>query len=215
MRKLGNVKYLIIAMVIAVAAIAGCSGSKEGKTSEDNISLAKNEVKLGIEKVENGDLDNGMAHFQKAMAYDSTNSRAWCGMGTIYRLREKYDEAIEHYSKALELNPEYQICLDNMGVAYTYKGDAETALEYFTRAVAIDDTYADVYFNMGVLYNREGDSEKVVKNFEKYLKLSTDEKKKSEVEAALSKLKLETTETTEETSEETTETTEETAETEE
>lgn len=198
MRKLKKAGYLILAVVITVAAVAGCTGSKEGKTSEDNISLSKNEVKLGIEKVESGDLDNGMAHFQKAMAYDATNPRAWCGMGTVYRLREKYDEAIENYAKALELNPEYQICLDNMGVAYTYKGDAETALEYFTKAVALDDTYADVYFNMGVLYNREGESEKAVENFEKYLKLSTDDKKKKEVESALSKLREATPEETEE-----------------
>lgn len=189
MKKKDFFKFMLIALVAVSVSLAGCAGNKKDEASENNASLSANEVKLGIEKVESGDLDNGMAHFEKAMEYDPENPRAWCGMGTVYRLRDKFDEAIEHYNKALELNPEYQICLDNMGVAYTYKGDAEKALEYFNKAMAIDAQYADVYFNMGVLYDREGATEKAISSFENYLKYSSDDKKKKEVETALAKMK--------------------------
>lgn len=194
MKKGYIMKIGVVALMAISVALAGCSGEKKDESSENNASLAVNEVKLGIEKVEGGDLDSGMAHFEKAMEYDSGNARAWCGMGTVYRLREKYDEAIEHYGKALELKPDYQICLDNMGVAYTYKGDAEKALEYFAKAQALDEQYADVYFNMGVLYDREGATEKAIENFEQYLKYSLDDKKKGEVEEALVKMREKTAE---------------------
>lgn len=180
-----------LAAAMTVALLSGCANKKAERQSAaaDNASLSSIEVKLGIEMVEGGNLDGGMAHFQKAMEYDAKNPRAWCGMGSVYRMRDKYDEAIENYNKAIALKPDYQVCLDNLGLVYALKGDSAKAMEYFNKAIALDPNYADVYFNIGLMHNKKGDNLKAIEQFEKYLSLSSDEKKKAEVQKELAELK--------------------------
>lgn len=175
---------VLLAGVLAAAAVSGCSK----KEVQSKAELADAEVLRGIDYVENGKYEEGVAHFQKALELNPEHPRAWCGMGTVYREKGKFDEAVKHYTKAIELNPKYTVCLDNLGVTYMRMGKTEEALDAFKKAQSTDSGYADVHFNLGELYERTGKIDLAKQEFEKFISLSTKTEKVDEVKRHLEEL---------------------------
>jgi len=75
--------------------------------------------------------------FKKAIAMDATLAAAHNGLGSVYKLSARLDEAISCWEKALELKPDYDYPLYNLGLAYLEKGEKARALDYFLRYLKI------------------------------------------------------------------------------
>jgi len=73
--------------------------------------------------------NRAMDDFTRAIQYNSSNSRAWCNRGLVYRVQQRYDQSLEDYDQAIKISPEQ---LDG------FWGRAQTGFEMklYSRALA-------------------------------------------------------------------------------
>ncbi len=80
-------------------------------------------------------------------------ARAYNGLGKVYRLSERPEDAIEAYQQAIILHPSYVVPHVGLGVIYLEQGRYEEAQAAFQRALKLGglepDEEARVYYHMG------------------------------------------------------------------
>ena len=69
--------------------------------SSDNV-LAQLAYDDGMEYINDGDIENAIIKFSKAVEIDPNFAFAWDNMGISYRKNEQYEKAIEAYLKSLD-----------------------------------------------------------------------------------------------------------------
>ena len=62
-------------------------------------------IKMGKKQLEDGQYDNAINLFQKAISLNQNNPDLWNLMGTALRSLGRYNEAIECFNKSLEIDP--------------------------------------------------------------------------------------------------------------
>ncbi len=77
------------------------------------------------------------------------------GLGIIYDMKGKFDEARLNYQAALELKANDKIILNNLGYSYYLQSNWPQAEIYFTRALQVDNTYQPGWKNLGLVYARQ------------------------------------------------------------
>jgi len=118
-----------IAVIFSVVALYFAFGISRG-TYYNN---------LGTARMDEGEYDQAILCFDKAIKVRRKFPKAYCNRGTAYSEKGKYDKAISDFNKATELNPEF--------------ADA-----YYSRAVACyhikkyDNAWADVHKAQGLGY---------------------------------------------------------------
>ncbi|NLA58543.1 MAG: tetratricopeptide repeat protein [Firmicutes bacterium] len=90
--------------------------------------------KLGVIAVRSGDLEQGKAYFEKALAVDESYVQAYNNLGNIYREMGDLDRAIECYQLALKYDGEYATAHHNLGVVYKQKGDIHKSVQHLKQA---------------------------------------------------------------------------------
>ncbi|GAG08581.1 unnamed protein product, partial [marine sediment metagenome] len=75
-------------------------------------------------------------YFKKAIELDPDLASAYNGLGGVYKIMGKIDDAISCWEKSLELNPNYDFSIYNLGVAYLEKGKKAQALKYLQKYLA-------------------------------------------------------------------------------
>ena len=94
---------------------------------------------LGAARMDEGEYDQAILCFDKAIKVRRKFPNAYCNRGTAYSEKGEYDKAVSDFNKAIELNPEF--------------ADA-----YYSRAVACyhmkeyDKAWADVHKAQGLGY---------------------------------------------------------------
>ena len=84
---------------------------------------------------EQGNLDQAIYDYSKAIKANSKYSKAYYNRANSYVKQGKLAEAIEDYTKAVEINPLYTEAYYNMGNTYEKQGDLEHAVEWMQARV--------------------------------------------------------------------------------
>ncbi len=98
-----------------------------------------------------------IAYTQKIIDIDSTNSRAYRGLGYTYSNQENYEKAIEYLEKAILLNPNDSLAYLYIGDAYHNQKNYDKAIEYYSKALEINPDYVDAYCDLGFTYTIKDD----------------------------------------------------------
>jgi serine/threonine protein kinase/tetratricopeptide (TPR) repeat protein len=77
-------------------------------------------------------------------------------LGSYFKSRNLFNDAIAEYNQALELDPNYGIVVSNMAYIFSDLGEYEKAIEYFGRYASILPGDADPFVCMGDLYFQMG-----------------------------------------------------------
>ena len=70
---------------------------------------------LGLALAGRGQVDEAIAHYQKALEIKPDYAEAHNNLGIALAGRGQVDEAIAHYQKALEIKPDYAEAHNNLG----------------------------------------------------------------------------------------------------
>ena len=70
---------------------------------------------LGAALAGRGQVDEAIAHYQKALEIKPDYAEAHNNLGAALAGRGQVDEAIAHYQKALEIKPDYAEAHNNLG----------------------------------------------------------------------------------------------------
>jgi tetratricopeptide (TPR) repeat protein len=120
----------------------------DSKVRFDAVSLNISGDKLYQE----GDVDNAIAEFEKALLIDQQNVNVLNSLGVCYSTKGEHQKALNEFMKVMALAPDDVMALYNAGLACLMIGDKHNALEMFLKAYALDENQFEVIIQLGRLY---------------------------------------------------------------
>jgi tetratricopeptide (TPR) repeat protein len=130
---------LALALVLLGSSLAAQSQNpkpQDSETEQAKASDALELVKQGQALVGNGQMDNAMALYQRALQIDPDLYEGQLYTGVALDLQGKYDEARQHLGQAISLASDQQTiqALRVMAVSYAFQCNTDKAAEYERRA---------------------------------------------------------------------------------
>ena len=123
--------------------------------SSDNV-LAQLAYDDGMEYINEGDTENAILKFTKAVQIDPNFAFAWDNLGISYRKNKQYDQAIASYLKSLEIYPEGRLPLLNIAITYNLNQQYNEAVTYYSKFIEIYSDDPEGYYGLGlILYTQD------------------------------------------------------------
>lgn len=126
--------------------------------SSDNV-LAQLAYDDGLEYINEGDIENAIIKFTKAVEIDPKFAFAWDNLGISYRKNEQYDKAIEAYLKSLEIYPEGRLPLLNIAIACNLNKQYDEAVKYYSKFIEIYTEDPEGYYGLGLILYTQNQEE--------------------------------------------------------
>jgi len=127
-----------------------------------SLQAAYGRVQLGM-----GDREAAMRAFRRELEHNPNSFEAAQQLGTLYRVDQRYDEAMRYLKRAEALQPHDALVRQNIAAAHLGLGEAERARELLEALVADTPTYIDAHVLLATTYYRlkrkdDGDRERQV-----------------------------------------------------
>ena len=129
---------------------------------------------LGGFLVEQGQSDEALAHFRRAVELQPEFAKAQYNLGAALREKGQVDEAIVHLRRAVEIEPHYVDAHNILARALGQKGDWDGAMEHLERSLAIDPDQAEARNNLANVLWQKGRLRQAAAEYEKALALHPD-----------------------------------------
>lgn len=104
---------------------------------------AEEHFRKGFEHQNQGNLDEALEEYQKALQLNPNYTQVYTNLGTVYLGKQDYDQAIQQFKKVIELNYFDTKAHYNMGLALLYKGEVEKAQEEVKYLRSVRSEFAD------------------------------------------------------------------------
>ncbi|KAE9585369.1 putative protein O-GlcNAc transferase [Lupinus albus] len=126
-----------------------------------NFEIAKNNMAialtdLGTKVKLEGDINQGVAFYKKALYYNWHYADAMYNLGVAYGEMLKFDMAIVFYELAFHFNPHCAEACNNLGVIYKDRDNLDKAVECYQLALSIKPNFSQSLNNLGVVYTVQG-----------------------------------------------------------
>ena len=181
----------VIIMMMAVLSGCGRQATSDLDNSAQNANAATGNAapdenspealfEMGNTYYKNGNLDEAISAYKKAVEQNADYDAAWANLGAAYYAQQNLDQAEEAYLKAIALSPDDADVVYNLGAIYLQQSLASgvpnqdkvaEALEQINRAVALNPKLAQPYYGLGVANQLSGNNEAAIEAFEKFLNL--------------------------------------------
>lgn len=136
------------------------SENKEFKHSSSKNVLAQLAYDDGMEFLDEGDYENAIPKFKKAIEIDPKFAFAWDNLGISFRKTNQYEEAITAYKKSLAINPEGRLPLMNIAVTYNLNKEFNEAIKYYKKFIDLYKDDPEGYYGLGlILYTNNQEEE--------------------------------------------------------
>ena len=139
-------------------------------TAFDGVSLNISGDKL----YENGDLQEAVDEFERALLLEPSNVNVHNSLGVCYGLQGAYESAIKEFEAVLSLEPDDYMALYNLGLINALQKEPDKALEFFLKADRINSNVYEVAFQSGKLYIESGQPKKAKPFLERAAALDPD-----------------------------------------
>jgi tetratricopeptide (TPR) repeat protein len=120
----------------------------------------------------NGQWDEAIVEYNKAIEINPGYAQSYFTRGGHYVQKGQYDKAISDFNKVIEINPKYATAYTNRGAVYVGKGQYDKAISDFNKAIEINPRDADAYLNRGVAYVGKGQCDKAISDFNKAIEIN-------------------------------------------
>ncbi|XP_057507242.1 probable UDP-N-acetylglucosamine--peptide N-acetylglucosaminyltransferase SPINDLY isoform X2 [Actinidia eriantha] len=137
-----------------------------------NFEIAKNNMAialtdLGTKVKLEGDINQGVAYYKKALYYNWHYADAMYNLGVAYGEMLKSDMAIVFYELAFHFNPHCAEACNNLGVIYKDRDNLDKAVECYQLALSIKPNFSQSLNNLGVVYTVQGKMDAAASMIEK------------------------------------------------
>jgi tetratricopeptide (TPR) repeat protein len=110
----------------------------------------------GIALADNGDLRGAIAQFERVLALDADNAKAFQNLGIVALRGGDAARARGYLTRALALNDRLPLALNTMGVVEAQAGNYDAAITLWSKAVALDPQQLDALYNLGLVAANRG-----------------------------------------------------------
>jgi tetratricopeptide (TPR) repeat protein len=129
---------------------------------------------LGYVLLQNGQTDEALGHFQKAVQISPGYALAHYDLGRVLFQKGEVNGAIAQFQDAVQIKPGYAQAQNNLGGVLLQKGDAEDAIAHLQLALQSNPDNAEAHYNLGNARLRLGHVEEAITEFQKTLQLKPD-----------------------------------------
>lgn len=130
---------------IKAGTVSAADAYKRSATNESLFTKAK---KATDEKK----YDEAVLRFQELLASDPKDFQAWSELGTVFLLKENFDDSEKAYIRSTTERPTFFLAQMNLGRLRILKKNFEGAIEPLTEAVKIQPDSADANYSLGDAY---------------------------------------------------------------
>ena len=123
---------IIIKLSFMFIILSGSATGEEIKENDPDTLLNQ-----GIAFGEEGQWDQAIAYFNKAIEINPRYAKAYNIRGIAYYSKDQIDKAIADFNKAIEIDPKDSSPYNNRGVAYLDKGEYEKAWDDVHKAESL------------------------------------------------------------------------------
>jgi tetratricopeptide (TPR) repeat protein len=134
-----------------------------------NSSEAHNE--LGVALGRNGQHEDAIKHFQRALDLDPSHGRARCNLGNTMQDLGRFDEAVAHWQEALRIQPDLAEAHNNWGNALQALGRFDEAVAHWDLALQANPDYAAAHYNLGKALQDMGRFEEAIGHYEQAVRI--------------------------------------------
>ncbi|MBU8899415.1 social gliding motility protein Tgl [Corallococcus sp. H22C18031201] len=149
-----------LAVVVALAGCVHVPTDKERNSSQIHFDL-------GVQQQQNGDVQDALREFQKALEYNPENAEAHNAMGILLHLAfRRPAEAKGHYEEALKLRPTFSEARTNLANVELDQGRYDQAIKLYEE-VLNDMLYATPFIaqgNLGWAQYKKGETDKALQS---------------------------------------------------
>ncbi|MBM3246350.1 MAG: tetratricopeptide repeat protein [Candidatus Omnitrophica bacterium] len=128
-----SIKKIIIILLLAVGVPAILFAQK----AREDLPALQKEARFyrqqGLELQENGNVEDALTLYQKAIELDENYAVPYNDLGIIYESRGELGRAEEYYLKAIKIEPKYLSPYSNLALIYENKRDLEQASFYWQK----------------------------------------------------------------------------------
>jgi tetratricopeptide (TPR) repeat protein len=159
---------LIMCVTVCGAAFFSCAtttGGADGHIPKESTPLTGNyneaadldiadatvHLYLGNAHYRDGDYDQAIVEYNKALRIDPDFVEAYNNRGRARRSKGDYDEAIADYNRAIQIKPDYADAYTNRGSAYYYKKNYEHARADWEWALQLNPNSTDAWNNLAIM----------------------------------------------------------------
>jgi Flp pilus assembly protein TadD len=129
---------------------------------------------LGMTLVSQGQIDEGIAHYRRALGIDPDDLEAHNNLGAALMERGQMAEAIGHYRRALQLKPDFADARNNLANVLASRGQTDQAMAEYRRVLEIEPDDAHARNNLGVALAGRGQVDAAMEEYRKALEIKPD-----------------------------------------
>jgi tetratricopeptide (TPR) repeat protein len=124
------------------------------------------EYNLGLALKNQGQLDQAIAHYRRAVNIWPDYVEAHYNLGGAYIEKGEFDEALAEYRRAIEIRPDEADSHNNYGSALRELKQFDQAETEYKRALSLRPQYLDARLNLGSLLLQRGRTAEAITNLE-------------------------------------------------
>lgn len=124
---------------------------------------------FGVEKADQGKLEEAIAAWDKCLAIKPDLSSAWHNRGSALGQLNRLDEAISSFERAIEYNSQDFQAWNDKGIAVFRQQKLEEAIYCWDKTVELKPDFYQAWFNKGCLYENQGKYEQAKECYDQTL----------------------------------------------
>jgi tetratricopeptide (TPR) repeat protein len=119
-----------------------------------------------------GNLDQAIYDYTKAIKVYSQHAKAYYNRGNSYVKQGKLSQALDDYNKAVEINPQYTEAYYNLGNTYEKQGNLPQAITSYSKTLETNPKYSAAYCNRGNVYQAQGNFQQALDDYQKAIEIN-------------------------------------------
>lgn len=120
----------------------------------------------------NGNFDDAIACFKRALVMEKKNYLLWFNLGLTYRDSGNFDEAISAVKQAARLNPDDPDVIQTLAFLFYTIGQNNVAMRYCMHAVEINHDNPEIWNLLGVIQFKDALYQEAEMSFENAVTLN-------------------------------------------
>lgn len=112
-----------------------------------------------------GNTDEALAFYQKALALRSDHPDAHYGLATVHFLLGDLNTSAHHFKEVTRLDPTKAGAYINLGAVYNRLERYDDAINVLRRGISLDHNRAEGYYNLGLVYRKLGQPDMAIQAY--------------------------------------------------
>ena len=174
--------WITVVVALLVSALAACGGEPPTPTpvppsptpALTPTPSADEHIDRGVAYAEQGQLDEALAEYRRAIELEPDNAGAYRNVGTSLGEQGQWEEAAVAYERAIELDPEFGEAYGDLVAVYLNLERLSDAVAAGERAIELSPDYAGAHNNLGVAYREQGRTDEATAQWQEAIELDPD-----------------------------------------